>query len=66
MDWHKADVIAALHKKGVSLNALSIANGLAPSTLRNVFRLKYPKAERIIASELGVEPKIIWPSRYES
>ncbi len=32
-DWHKADIIAALHKKGLSLASLSRANGLSSSTL---------------------------------
>ena len=63
-DWHRADIKAALEKKGLSLTKLSLAAGLSEGTLRNVFRVKYPKAERIIADALGVKPETIWPSRY--
>ncbi|MDT3533027.1 helix-turn-helix domain-containing protein [Cronobacter sakazakii] len=34
-DWHPADIIAALRKKGTSLAALSRASGLGSSTLAN-------------------------------
>ncbi|SIO94826.1 MULTISPECIES: helix-turn-helix domain-containing protein [Vibrio] len=64
-DWHRADIVAALRKKGLSLTSLSIDAGLAPGTLKNVMRVKYPKAEEIVATALGVEPSVIWPSRYQ-
>ncbi|ESE68489.1 transcriptional regulator, Nlp, partial [Salmonella enterica subsp. salamae serovar 58:l,z13,z28:z6 str. 00-0163] len=34
-DWHSADIIAALKKRGTSLSALSRQAGLASSTLAN-------------------------------
>jgi len=64
VDWHRADIKAALQKRGLTLNKLALAAGLQPSTLNNVFRVKYPKAERIVAEALGVAPEVIWPSRY--
>ncbi len=63
-DWHPADIKAALEKRGLSLAKLNLAAGLKKGTLNNVFRVKYPKAERIIAKALGVKPEVIWPSRY--
>lgn len=63
-DWHRADVIAALHKKGWSLRALSLANGLSEHTLKTALGAPYPKAERIIAAAIGLEPESIWPERY--
>ncbi|WP_437612010.1 helix-turn-helix domain-containing protein [Erwinia sp. V71] len=63
-DWHRADVIAALKKKGVSLAALSRGVGLNSRTLNNALERRYPKGERIIAAAIGVEPSEIWPSRY--
>lgn len=63
-DWHRADVKAALEKKGLTLKKLAISNDLSPGTLSNVFRLNYPKAQKIIAEALGVPPETIWPSRY--
>lgn len=63
-DWHRADVIAALRKKGTTMAALSREHGLASVTLGNALRFPWPKGERIIAEAIGVEPKEIWPSRY--
>lgn len=63
-DWHKADIIAAVHKKGTSLAALSRDAGLGNSTLANTLTRSWPKGEKIIATAIGVEPWIIWPSRY--
>lgn len=63
-DWHRADIIAELRKKGTSLASLSRSSGLNSRTLNNALDRRYPKAERIIADELGVHPSEIWPSRY--
>lgn len=63
-DWHKADVKAALEKAGFSLSRLSRESGLQAGTLRKVFVMPYPKAQRIIARAIGVDPRDIWPSRY--
>lgn len=64
-DWHRADIVAALHKANLSLRALSQANGLSAGALNNALDRPWPKAERIIADAIGVEPSVIWPSRYE-
>lgn len=63
-DWHPADIVSALHKKGISLRQLSVDHGFAPNTLGNATKRPYPKAEAIIAKALGVKPETIWPSRY--
>ncbi|EAQ6134480.1 transcriptional regulator [Salmonella enterica] len=63
-DWHSADIIAALKKRGTSLSALSRQAGLASSTLANALIRHWPKGERLIAEKLGVAPEQIWPSRY--
>lgn len=63
-DWHKADVIASLRKKGTSLAALSREAGLSSSTLSNALERPWPKGELIIAGAIGVPPEEIWPSRY--
>ena len=63
-DWHSADIIAALRKKGTSLAAESRRNGLSSSTLANALTRPWPKGELIIATALGTDPWIIWPSRY--
>lgn len=63
-DWHPADIIAALRKRGTSLAAVSRNAGLASSTLANALTRRWPKGERLIAEALGVAPEHIWPSRY--
>lgn len=64
-DWHRADIVAALHKKGWSLRELSRQSGLSAGTLKAALDRPWPKAERIIATAIEVAPEVIWPSRYE-
>lgn len=65
-DWDKADIKHALEKQGWNLLKLAKACGYSnASALRKSFDSSYPKAERIIASAIGVAPETIWPSRYE-
>ncbi|EAO1206266.1 transcriptional regulator [Salmonella enterica] len=63
-DWHRADIVAELHKRRVSLAELGRTNQLSASTLKNALDKRYPKAEKIIADALGLAPQEIWPSRY--
>ncbi|MFQ6565846.1 helix-turn-helix domain-containing protein, partial [Dickeya dianthicola] len=63
-DWHPADIIAALKKRGTTLAAVSRNAGLASSTLANALTKHWPKGEKLIAEALGVSPAEIWPSRY--
>ncbi|ECA7919362.1 transcriptional regulator [Salmonella enterica subsp. enterica serovar Chichester] len=64
-DWHSADIIAALHKRGTSLAAVSREAGLASSTLANALSRPWPKGEWLIARALNLHPAEIWPARYE-
>ena len=63
-DWHPADIIAALHKRGMTLAALSRAAGLSSSTLANALTRPWPKGEWLIADAIKIHPSKIWPSRY--
>lgn len=65
-DWHRIDIVAALHKEGLTMRDLSTRAGLRPDTLKNALARSYPKGERIIADALGVLPQDIWPSRYNN
>lgn len=65
LDWHKADIKAALQKAGWSLRQLSFKNGYQVPALHIALHQPYPKAERIVADALGLHPMAIWPSRYE-
>lgn len=63
-DWPAPTIIAALWNKRLSLRRLSIANNYSPGTLANAIRKDWPRGESIIAAAIGVEPSVIWPSRY--
>jgi Ner family transcriptional regulator len=63
-DWHPADVLAALKKRGHSLAALSVAHGYHPTAAGKALRRSWPALEAVIAQAIGVTPQQIWPSRY--
>ncbi|PHM39101.1 transcriptional regulator [Xenorhabdus mauleonii] len=63
-DWHQADIIAALRRRGTTLAAVSREAGLSSSTLANTLSRPWPKGEWIIANYLKLHPSEIWPSRY--
>lgn len=63
-DWHPADIIAELRKRGTSLAAVSRNAGLSSSTLANALTRPWPKGEWLIAEALDVHPAVIWPKRY--
>lgn len=63
-NWHPADIIAGLRKRGTSLARVSREAGLASSTLANALNRPWPKGEWLIANALNVHPAVIWPDRY--
>ncbi|MGQ7790257.1 DNA-binding transcriptional regulator SfsB [Shigella flexneri] len=63
IDWHPADIIAGLRKKGTSMAAESRRNGLSSSTLANALSRPWPKGEMIIAKALELTLGYR-PSRY--
>lgn len=67
-DWHPADILAAFHKRGITLRELSRRCGIkGSSTLsKAMVDTAYPINERRIADALGLEPKDIWPTRYNA
>ncbi|MCA8194135.1 helix-turn-helix domain-containing protein [Burkholderia vietnamiensis] len=65
-DWGANKIRFALNEAGWNWSSLAKAAGYASSAaLRAAAEKSYPKAERIIASAIGVPPETIWPSRYE-
>ncbi|EAQ0343908.1 transcriptional regulator [Salmonella enterica] len=63
-DWSAKAVYAALENKGFDLPDLEKELGLKAGSMRNVFYRRCRKYERVIAGKIGVDPAIIWPSRY--
>jgi Ner family transcriptional regulator len=65
-DWHPADVLAALKKRGQSLAGLSVAHGYHPTAAGKALKRPWPAIEAIIAAALDRAPEDIWPSRYDA
>jgi Ner family transcriptional regulator len=65
-DWHPADVLAALKKRGHSLARLSTAHGYHATAAGKALKRPWPALEALIAQAIGVPPQTIWPSRYAS
>ncbi len=63
-DWHPADIIAGLRKKGTSLAEVSRSAGLASATLANTLTRSWPRGEKLIVDALETSLEIIWPSGY--
>ncbi|RJF70907.1 helix-turn-helix domain-containing protein [Rhodopseudomonas palustris] len=63
--WHRADIVAAIHKRGTSLAALARQNGLGDATLRAA--LSYPRtpSNTIIANYLRVPLHELWPDWFD-
>ena len=64
-DWHPADVVAALKKRGKSLAGLSTAHGYHPTAAGKALKRPWPAIEAIISEALGVSAQQLWPSRYD-
>jgi Ner family transcriptional regulator len=63
MDWHPAQVKAALEMAGTNLSRLAKKHGYAH--INEVLNRPWVAAERVVAKALGKEPEEIWPSRYQ-
>ncbi len=63
-DWHRADIKAALEKRGYSLARLSRLNGMSRSAAKMALHTQWPRMEQLIATAIGFTPQEIWPSRY--
>ncbi len=63
-DWHPADIVAALRKRGWSLRRLSVHHGYASGSLKKALCSPWSNAEHLIAEALDMTPDQIWPTRY--
>jgi Ner family transcriptional regulator len=64
-DWHPADILAALKKRGLSLAGLSAANGYHATAAGKALKRPWPAMESLIAAAIDTQPHEIWPSRYK-
>ena len=64
-DWHPADIVAALHKRGYTLRDIAREERLCDSsTLSKAMVTSYPAAERRLAKYAGVPVQVMFPTRY--
>lgn len=63
MDWHPAQVKAALEMAQTNLSQLARQHGY--KHINEVLNRPWVAAERIVAAALGKDPVEIWPSRYQ-
>ncbi|MGC3961922.1 MAG: helix-turn-helix domain-containing protein [Rhodocyclaceae bacterium] len=64
-DWHPADILAALHKKGITLRSLALRYGLSDSsTLSKAMLHSYPASERRLAEAAGIPVHVMFAARY--
>ena len=50
--------------QGKSLAQIADGAGVSRQCLYHVFRITYPRMEKVIADALGMEPKDLFPERY--
>ena len=67
-DWHPAYILAALHSRGITLLELARRHGIrGSSTLSKAMAdTAYPINEKRLADALNMQPKDIWPTRYNA
>jgi Ner family transcriptional regulator len=63
--WHRADIVAAVRKRGSTLRQLSLQHGFAESTLRASLERLHPVAHTIISEFIDQPRQIIWPQFYD-
>lgn len=64
--WHSADIIAALHKSGTTLEELGLKNGKAKSSMSAALLKPSRGCNRIIAETIGVSLHTLWPEWFDT
>lgn len=65
-NWHRADVVAAVHKRETTLAELARVNKRSEGALRQALTHPRTPSNRIIAAFLGLELHEIWPTWFDS
>ncbi|MGH8335575.1 MAG: helix-turn-helix domain-containing protein [Gammaproteobacteria bacterium] len=64
-NWHRADVVAAVHRRDTSLAELARGNGKSESALRVALTHPRKPSNEIIAAFLGKSLHDIWPEWFD-
>lgn len=65
LNWHPADIQAAIRKAGSNLSRIARAHSLHPTTPSKALHEPSYAGEQAIAAFLGKSPREIWPNRYD-
>lgn len=65
VNWHPADIKAAVAKRGSNLARIAREHDIDPGTTSKALRAACYSGEQAIAAFLGIHPKVIWPTRYD-
>ncbi len=62
--WHPQDIMAAVRKRGSSLQRLARENNFSRNAFNRALKERFPNAHTIIADFLGVSRGELWPAWY--
>ena len=63
--WHRADIIAAVNKRGFGLTTLAYKVGVSPTSMKGCVHKPHPTANRALAKFLGVHVHELWPDWFD-
>lgn len=63
--WSPARIKSELMMRGTNLSKIAVQNDLSESACRKALIKPFPRAEQVIANELGVDVKEIFSDRYQ-
>lgn len=64
--WHRADIIAALHKLGTTLEELGARNGKGRASMSAALIKPSRGCNLIIAKTIGVAAHELWPAWFDA
>ncbi len=64
MTWDRHAILAAIKRKGYTLERLATENGLHKNSCKTALGVPFPKVDRIISTFLAVPLHLLWPDRY--
>lgn len=62
--WHPQDIMAAVRKRGSSLQGLAREHGFSRNTLNRALTERFPNAHAVIADYLEMSRGELWPEWY--
>lgn len=62
--WDRHSIKAELHRRGMTMKALAVMEGITPGQFAHVWKRPVRRAENALAKFLGVPAKELFPDRY--